>query len=95
MKIVLSQPVKIEGEPDIHRFSKEYESDIMPVVGIEVEDSLWKDPGEYEITGYMISYQENTCFVGVKPYNITIPKSRKDEFAHMAKLHGWKASWKN
>jgi len=93
MKIILSQPVRIEGEPDIHMFSKEYVSDIMPVVGAEVEDPLWKDPGEYKITGFTISYYENSCFVGIEPYNIKIPKARKDEFAHIAKLHGWKASW--
>ena len=40
MKIILSQPVKVEGEHDIHRFTKEYESDIMPVVGAEIEDSF-------------------------------------------------------
>lgn len=93
MKIILSQPVKIEGEPDIHRFSKEYISDIIPIIGIEVEDPLWKDPGEYKITGYTISYYENSIYVGLEKYNFEIPKSRKKEFAQMAKLHGWKASW--
>ena len=93
MKILLSQPVKIEGEPNIHRWSKEYISDIMPVIGVEVEDPLWKDPGEYKITGYTISYYENTCYVGLEQYDITVPNSRKEEFADMAKLHGWKASW--
>lgn len=93
MKIILSQPVKIEGEPDIHRFSKEYISDIMPVVGAEVEDCLWKDPGEYKITGYTINYEDNSCYVGVEQYDFEIPKERKDEFAEIVKLHGWKASW--
>ena len=93
MKIILSQLVKIEGEPDIHRFSKEYVSDIMPIVGVEVEDPLWKDPYGYKITRVTICYFENSCFVELEPYAIEVPKERKDEFAHMAKLHGWKASW--
>lgn len=93
MKIILSQPVRIEGEPDIHRFSKEYESNIMPVVGAEIEDPLWKDPGAYKITGFTISYYENACYVGVVPYDFEIPNSRRSEIADMAKSHGWKASW--
>lgn len=93
MKIILSQPVRITGEPDIHRVSKEYDSDIMPVIGIEVEDPLWKDPGEYKITGFTISYYNNSCYVGVEPYAFEILKEKKNEFADMAKLHGWKASW--
>lgn len=93
MKIILSQPVRIEGERDIHRVSKEYESDIMPVTGVEIEDPLWKDPGEYKITGYTICYYDNSCFVGVEPYSQEIPKDRKEKFAEMAKSHGWKASW--
>lgn len=93
MKIILSQPVRIEGEPDICRFSKEYESDIMPVVGAEVEDPLWKDPYEYKITGFSISYYENCCYVGLEKYNDEIPKDKKDFWADIAKNHGWKASW--
>ena len=93
MRIILSQPVKIEGEPDIHRFSKEYESDIMPVVGAEVEDPLWKDPYEYKITGFTINYYDNSCYVGLKTYNGEIPKERKEFWADVAKSHGWKASW--
>ncbi|MBE5867974.1 MAG: hypothetical protein E7293_03320 [Lachnospiraceae bacterium] len=93
MKIILSQPVKIAGEPDIHRVSKEYTSDIVPVVGIEVEDPLWKDPGGYKITGYSISYYEDAYYVGIEQYDEEIRFSQKEEFANMAKLHGWKASW--
>lgn len=93
MKIILSQPVKVEGEPDIHRFTKEYESDIMPVVGAEIEDSFWKDPGEYQITGFTISYQENACYVGLKEFVGEIQKDKKDFWADVAKSHEWKASW--
>lgn len=92
MKIVLSQPVKIEGEP-YHRFSKTYESDIFPVVGTVVEDPLWKDPGEYKITGVSISYYENACYVGLETYEYEISNDKKNEIADMAKSHGWKASW--
>lgn len=93
MKITLSQPVKIEGEPDIHRFYKTYESSIIPVVGVDVEDPLWKDPGEYKITGFSISYYEDTYYVGLEPYEGEIAKEKKEFMSKVAKSHGWKASW--
>ena len=93
MKIILSQPVKVEGEPDVHRVSKEYESDIMPVVGAIVEDPLWKDTDEYKITDFSICYYDNSCYVGLEKYNDEIPKDRKEIWANMAKSHGWNASW--
>lgn len=93
MKIVLSQPVRIEGKPYIHRFSKTYESGIIPVVGSTVEDPLWKDPGEYKITGFSISYYEDTYYVGLEPYADEISKEGKTLMADIAKSHGWKASW--
>ena len=93
MKIILSQPVKVEGEPDVHRVSKEYESDIMPVVGAIVEDPLWKDTDEYKITDFSICYYDNSCYVGLEKYNDEIPKDRKEIWANMAKSRGWKASW--
>jgi len=93
MKVILTQPVKIDGEPDIHSFTKTYESDIIPVVGVEVEDTLWKDPGMYKITGFYMSFNENAYYVGLEPYEFVILESGKDEIADMAKSHGWKASW--
>lgn len=95
MKITLSQPVKVEDELDGHTFTKEYESDIMPVVGIEVEDPLWKNPYEYKITGFSINYYENSCYVRLEEYSFEIPKDRKEHFAEVAKSHGWKASWEH
>ena len=94
MKVILRQPVKIDGEPDIYSFSKTYESDIIPVVGAKVEDPLWKDPGVYKITGIYLSFYENAYYVGLEPYEYVILESGKDEMANMAKSHGWEANWK-
>lgn len=93
MKVILTQPVKIDGEPDIYSFSKTYNSNIIPVIGSEVEDPLWKDPGMYKITGFYISFYEDAYYVGLEPYEYVILESGKNEIADMAKSHGWKASW--
>jgi hypothetical protein len=93
MKVILSQCVKVKGEQYGNSVSKEYESDIMPIVGIMVEDPLWKDPYEYEIKEVTINYYDNSCFVVLDEYKGEILKEKKKLFADMAKLHGWKASW--
>ena len=94
MKIIISQGIKIVGDKFPHNWRKEYESVIIPRVGDYIEDPIWKDPYEYKVTGVTINYYADECFVGVEDYIGDIPDNRKDEFAHMAELHGWKSSWK-
>lgn len=93
MKITISQHVEIQGEPPIHYWSKDYETVLLPNKGIMIEDSLWKDPGSYEVCDVTVNYQENVCYVAVKQYSTKISEHEKAEFANIANLHGWKCSW--
>ncbi len=94
MKIEIMQSVKIEGDKIPHTWSKKIgERNIIPHKGDKLEDSLWKDPYEYEVSEVIIDYGEDTCFVMVSPYEIEIPKERMYEFGEIAKLHGWEAEW--
>lgn len=93
MKIILSQQVELEGDNFPHNWSKEYESNIIPHMGDYISDPIWKDPYEYIVTEITIDYYANECSVNIDKYCYGIPNSRKDEFAEMAKLHGWSASW--
>ena len=97
MKISIAQLVKIEGDNNFpYKWSKEYgDRIVVPRKGDKIEDPLWKDPYEYEVTEVLFDYEEDTCFITVNPYKDEIPKSRKEEFAKMATLHGWKANWNN
>lgn len=94
MKITISQPVTIQGENCLHHWSKEYgDRFVLPRKGDLIEDPLWKEPYEYEVTAVVINYDQDTCFVTVAQYENEISESSKDEFWKMADLHGWKASW--
>ena len=93
MKITISQVVEFVGDKIPYRWTKTYESMMIPHKGDFVEDPLWKDPYEYEIEQVIFDYHENTCYVSVFPFVPKIPKDRMDEFEHIAELHGWKASW--
>lgn len=94
MKLIISQQVEIKGDHFPHDCSKEIESTIIPNVGMSIEDPIWKDPGEYKVIDVLINYQEDYCYISLEKYNVEIPNKKKDEWAHMAELHGWKCSWK-
>lgn len=93
MKIYLHQQVKIEGDPFPHYWRKEIKNDIIPRKGDSIEDSLWKDPGEYEVIDITLNYQEDFCYVYLCQYKHEIPNNRKDEFKKIASSHGWTCSW--
>lgn len=93
MRITLNQRVELEGDRFPHRWSKEYDSVIIPHKGDFIEDPLWKDPYEYMVMGVTINYDSNECYVEIDKFSDVIPDSRKDDFAKMAKLHGWTAGW--
>lgn len=94
MKVIVSQQVKIIGDNYPHNWSIEYESNIIPHIGDSIEDPIWKNPYDYKVIEVIIDYYANECFVQVEAYDGNIPEERKEDFAHMAELHGWKASWK-
>ena len=89
MKILIMQMVEIENTQIPLRLEKEINSDIIPNIGMTVEDSLWKDPGEYKVADVVINYQENCCYITVEKYNDSISNDYKEEFKHIAELHGW------
>lgn len=93
MKIHLTQQVGIEGDRFPHNWRKDYDSTVIPSIGMYVEDPIWKDPGEYKVVDVIINYYGDYCYVALEKYDVEIPKVRKDEFAHMANLHGWECSW--
>ena len=69
------------------------------ITGDKIEDPIWKDPYEYEVVDVVIDYSSNEYYVTVKEYSnsdgesLVIPADRKEEFAHMSRLHGWEPSW--
>ena len=94
MKIHISQLVNIEGSNYPYTWTKNYgDRVIVPRKGDKLEDTLWKDPYEYEVVEVLLDYEEDTCFVTVAPYEGVIPQERMDEFGRIAELHGWGASW--
>ena len=94
MKIIVSQLVNIQNDNFPHTWRKDYgDRNVVPRVGDKIEDSLWKNPYEYDVVEVIFDYREDTCFVTVSAYEYEIPKERMDEFGRMAEMHGWEAGW--
>lgn len=101
MKLIISQAVYFDDQPKFpHRWTKEIDNPVVyPHNGDKIEDSIWKDPYEYEVVDVVIDYSSNEYYVTVKEYSdnagktYVIPSDRKGEFAHMSELNGWIPSW--
>lgn len=89
MKIILSQFVKGNEPGKWATLHKKVESNLIPVVGHFIEDSLWKEANE--IVEVALNFEENYYFVTMK--TVEFEKDARitiEEYVEMANLHGWK-----
>lgn len=93
MTIEITQHLNFEGDNFPYSWSKQYESDIKPLIGECIEDSIWKDPYEYNVVEVRNNYNEDIVYVEVEMLAYPLPAGSKDEMAQMANSHGWTASW--
>ena len=94
MILIVSQRIKIKSSRVPYSIQKKYgEQSIIPRIGDKLEDTVWKDPYEYEVTEIVLNYQDRTCYVEVAPLEGEIPEEKMEEFAEMVKTHGWSTSW--
>lgn len=93
MKIVLLQEVLLDENRrkfgEFYNITKSIESDAIPHKGDYIEDSLYKDPYEYEVTNVTLNYQENCCYVRVSPMIVGSKDLVKRIKEELSPLHGW------
>lgn len=101
MKMIISQIIYFDDQPKFpHRWTKEIDNPVVyPHIGDKIEDSIWKDPYEYEVVDVVINYNIGEYYVTLKEYSdndgniYVIPANRKKEIANMSRLHGWNPRW--
>lgn len=89
MKIIITQKVKVIGNEVYSCIKKEFESNIIPRVGDYISDPLWKETDGFQVTRVNINYQENECYINIKPDEEEYEK----KFTYIIKEHGWETSW--
>lgn len=94
MKIIISQWVQFENDKFPYHWTKEFESELIPVVGMDIEDPLWKEPDTYKIDKVTINYNENYYYVEVEKYSPVISQKVREDMEKAAQLHGWNLPWK-
>lgn len=94
MKITLNQIIALKNINQGFRcIEKSFESNIIPHKGDFINDSLWKDPYEYEIGQVTIDYSKNSCEVQLHAIFLeSTDENDVKEYVKIAKLHGWKCN---
>ena len=69
---------------------KEFETNILPYVGLEIEDNAWKQPRK--IIGVVVSYQDNYIYVNLEDFDIKKADNLKSQ-KEMLKLHKWNVDY--
>ncbi|MED4267331.1 hypothetical protein [Priestia megaterium] len=93
MEIILSQLVHLEPMNEgWTTVKKSFESNVIPHKGDYITDSVWKADDEQEVASVEINYQENYCYVHLKPIELkTNDENVLRDYVKMTKLHGWES----
>jgi hypothetical protein len=87
LKILLIQYIQCKDSDYPKAIYKLLENNSIPHAGDFINDSVWKEPTQYEVKEVSIDYSYNRC-------EVLLSKCEEEwdafeKFAGMAKLHGW------
>ncbi|MBE3488377.1 MULTISPECIES: hypothetical protein [unclassified Enterobacter cloacae complex] len=77
-----------EGEA-FKQLTKTYESNLIPIPGMYVQDSMWHD--QLEICEVVCQFKEDCYYILLPDLKINSPKSVEFEIETLS-LHGWTVS---
>lgn len=97
MEIKISHQIQLKDfRQGLVNLYKTFESNVIPHKGDFITDSCFKDPYEHEVIEVIIDYQENKCYVTLKPIVAeTNDKQALINYVKMAELHGWECPIKD
>ncbi len=85
--MTLTMDVEINARSEHLSFvRKEYETRVLPFVGLEIEDTAWKKPRK--VISVVVSYQSESIYIELEPYDIN-DSEYLDQEKEMFKGHGW------
>ena len=87
MKIILDISIVLKGQHVHSMLRKEYETDLLPIPGMEIEDSAWK---EAKIsTSITCNFDDGYYLLNFQSVQLNTEEECKQE-EEMYHLHGWK-----
>lgn len=87
MKVALDINIVIKGKHLYTMLRKEYETELYPIPGIEIEDSAWKKAKVP--TSITCNFDEGYYLLNFQSVELDTEENCKRE-EEMYKLHGWK-----
>lgn len=90
MIVLLTQKITLLKKSEYTNIMKKFESNVIPHKGDYIEDSVWKDPFEYQVEEITINYEESECYVEL-PEVLINSNDRKDldDYVENSKSYGW------
>jgi len=87
MKIILDIAIVVKGKHLHSKLRKEYDTELLPIPGIKIEDSAWKeDKIPASIT---CNFDEGYYLLNFQDVQFNTKEDCKQE-EEMYRLHGWK-----
>jgi hypothetical protein len=87
MKVILDIAIVVKGKQLYTMLRKQYDTELYPIPGIEIEDSAWKDPKVP--TSIICNFDEGYYLLNFQSLELDAEESCKRE-EEMYRLHGWK-----
>ena len=90
MKIIMSIAVihdRVQQGNLLGAMRKEFDSSVIPIPGMEVEDPVWESPTK--INNVTVSFEDDYYYVSLEPLRIKDAKEY-DQIKEMYKGHDWK-----
>jgi len=87
MKVICDKVIMVKRNHIASIMRKEFETDIIPVPGMEFEDSTFKEP--ISITNVTCNFQDNCYWLSLPKKEAETEQDSRQEI-EMMKRHGWK-----
>lgn len=87
MEIVLQIKIFTKDNQIVQNYSKKYESQSLPNVGMKIKDDLFAEPKN--IIDVLVDYSRNQCFVTLEPREETKERLDNGHIQEVAKMHNW------
>ncbi len=88
MKIILDITIAVKGAHVHSILRKEYDTELIPIPGIEIEDSAWKEPKKP--VSISCNFDEGYYLLNFPSVQLNMDDECEKE-GKMYRLHGWKS----
>lgn len=88
MEIILQIKIHTKDDKIIMNYSKKYQSQLIPMIGMRIKDDLFAETKE--IIKVEVDYSRDQCFVTLEPKEETEERINNGHIQEVITLHNWR-----